>query len=143
MLSERWKMCSQHNGERSQMNCPRKTLGLVAAILLALPLSVLPQQQQVPPPPPPDKPVGAPRPLQPQPGVQQTTPPQGQTIIIRSTEVVVPVTVKDGNGQLVNDLGVGDFRLFEDDIEQKIRLSVDPFPLSIVVLFDAALKSNS
>ncbi len=113
------------------MNCPRKTLGLVAAVLLALPLSVLPQQQ-LPPPPPPNTGV--------QPG---QTAPQGQTIIVRSTEVVVPVTVKDGNGQLVNNLGINDFRLLEDNIEQNIRLTVDPFPLSVVVLFDASLKANS
>lgn len=124
-------MCNQHNGEPSQMNCPRKTLGLVAAVLLALPLTVLPRQQ-FPPPPPPKTAV--------QPGQPA---PQGQTIVIRSTEVVVPVTVKDVNGQLVNDLGIADFRLLEDNIEQNIRLTVDPFPLSIVVLFDAALKTNN
>ncbi len=114
------------------MNCPRKTLGLAAAVLLALPLTLLPQQQ---PPPPPPAQTGS------QQGGQPTS--QGQVIRIPATEVVVPVTVKDGNGQIVNNLEIGDFRILEDDVEQKItRMTVDPYPLSVVILFDAALKPN-
>jgi hypothetical protein len=51
--------------------------------------------------------------------------------------VVVPVTVKNGAGELVTDLQQKDFRIFEDGIEQQISLfSVDAFPLSAAVLID-------
>lgn len=55
--------------------------------------------------------------------------------------VVVPVTVKDSSGKLVLDLHQNEFRVLEDGIEQQITLfSVDPFPLSAVVLLDNNLK---
>lgn len=62
---------------------------------------------------------------------------------IRSTVelVVVPVTVKDAHGNLVNDLRKGEFRIFEDGVEQQSSLfSADAFPLSAVVLLDDDLK---
>lgn len=55
--------------------------------------------------------------------------------------VVVPVTVKDRAGRLVEDIRQDEFRVFEDGVEQKISLfSVEPFPLSVVLLLDNALK---
>jgi len=58
--------------------------------------------------------------------------------------VVVPVTVKNGAGELVSDLQQKDFRIFEDGIEQQIALfSVDAFPLSAAVLIDDDLKRSS
>ena len=57
--------------------------------------------------------------------------------------VVVPGTVKDGNGELVSDLKREDFRLVENGLVQPIRyFSVDPFPLSAVVLVDEALSAS-
>jgi VWFA-related protein len=57
--------------------------------------------------------------------------------------VVVPVTVKDGRGELVSDLRREDFQLTENGIVQPIRyFSVDPFPLSAVVLVDEALSPS-
>ena len=58
--------------------------------------------------------------------------------------VVVPVTVKDGNNQLVADLRRDEFRIFEDGVEQKISLfSVDTAPLSVVIVVDDDLKAKS
>src|SRR5216684_6030888 len=58
--------------------------------------------------------------------------------------VIVPVTVKNGAGELVSDLQQKDFRIFEDGIEQQIALfSVDAFPLSAAVLIDDDLKRSS
>jgi VWFA-related protein len=55
--------------------------------------------------------------------------------------VVVPVTVKDRQGKLVADVRREEFRIFEDNVEQQIEVfSVDPFPLSAVVLLDNGLK---
>src|SRR5215475_12088285 len=69
---------------------------------------------------------------------------RAQAPTIRNTVelVVVPVTVKDGKGQLVSDLRRDEFRVLEDGVEQRISLfSVDPFPLSAVVAFDGDLKA--
>ena len=69
--------------------------------------------------------------------LQQPTP----VFRARVEQVVVPVTVKDAQGRLVEDLGAGDFRLLEDGVEQKITgFSADPAPLAVAVLIDAALS---
>ena len=57
--------------------------------------------------------------------------------------VVLPVTVKDGSGTLVPDLTKEEFRVFDDNIEQKISIfTVEAFPLSAVVLIDNDLKGK-
>lgn len=57
--------------------------------------------------------------------------------------VLVPVTAKDEQGNLVTDLRREEFRLFENGEEQPIRyFSIDPFPLSAVILVDAGLNRS-
>lgn len=66
--------------------------------------------------------------------------------VIRTTVsmVVVPVTVKDGRGNLVSDLRRDDFRVLEDGVEQRIAVfTTDPFPLSVVVLLDNNLTKKT
>jgi VWFA-related protein len=66
-------------------------------------------------------------------------------VTIRTTVslVVVPVTVKNGRGELVTELDQNDFRIFQDGIEQPIaNFSADAFPLSIAVLIDDDLKQS-
>lgn len=66
---------------------------------------------------------------------QQTAVSQGEAqhkISIRSDLVVLPVTVKDGNGNLVAGLQPRDFRVFDDGIEQII----DVFSLGSLATFD-------
>lgn len=73
------------------------------------------------------------------------TPPQsGQgKIVFKVNEVVVPVTVKDRSGSLVADLRRDEFRIFEDNIEQKLtHFAADPTPISMVLLVDNDLKSK-
>jgi Ca-activated chloride channel homolog len=66
-----------------------------------------------------------------------------QPLRIQVNQVVVPVTVKDGAGRLVPDLRKDDFRILEDDVEQKIvYFSADAVPLSLVLLIDNDLKSK-
>jgi Ca-activated chloride channel homolog len=56
--------------------------------------------------------------------------------------VVLPVTVKR-NGELVPDLRRDEFRVFEDNVEQRIELfTAEAFPLSMIVLIDNDLKSK-
>src|SRR5579863_3490182 len=75
---------------------------------------------------------------------QGAPPKQQNPIISRTYTVIVPVTVKDGSGQLVAGLTREDFRVFSDNIEQKIAgFSADPVPLSAVVLIDNDLGARA
>jgi VWFA-related protein len=66
------------------------------------------------------------------------------TIVTRTTLVTVPVTVKYHDGRLVPDLHRDEFRLFEDNVEQKISsFTAEAFPLSMVVLIDNDLKKDN
>lgn len=57
--------------------------------------------------------------------------------------VVVPVTVKDPNGHLVEGLDKRDFAVFEDGAQQQIRFfTSDPFPLSAAVVLDVGLPDQ-
>ena len=65
------------------------------------------------------------------------------TIRIPVNQVLVPVTIKDGAGRLVPDLRRDEFRIFEDNIEQKLAsFRADVIPISMVVLLDNDLKSK-
>ncbi len=84
----------------------------------------------------------------------QTTPPEmpaaGEgfektTTIIRLNVnfVEVPVTVKDAKGNLVAGLTFRDFKVYENDVREPLRLfTVDPFPLSIAFVIDQSLTSD-
>src|SRR5258708_39384831 len=64
-------------------------------------------------------------------------------IRIPVNQVIVPVTVKDVSGRLVPDLRQDEFRILEDNIEQKIAFfRADVVPISMVVLLDNDLKSK-
>jgi VWFA-related protein len=109
-------------------------------LLLLLPLAARTPQQAASP---------APQAQNPPPSeAQQAQPPakqQAQQPGLRITvnQVVVPVTVKDNTGRLVPDLRKDDFRILEDEVEQKIvYFSADAVPLSIVILLDNDLKSK-
>lgn len=67
-----------------------------------------------------------------------------QTSIRRRAElVVVPVIVKDDAGKMVSDLSKEEFRIFEDNIEQKIDVFTnEAFPISAVVLVDNQLSTK-
>ncbi len=88
------------------------------------------------------------RDLTPPPAAQdpQSSPQQdnGQVRIrIPVNQVIVPVTVKDGDGRLVPDLRRDEFRIFEDNVEQKIAFfRAEAVPLSMVLLIDNDLKSK-
>lgn len=116
-------------------------LALAIALSLGLPASA----QQQPAPPKPQQPSTLPEAPQAHLPPPQNTPSQGaqpqsdtRTFIKTHTDIViVPVTVKDRQGQLVGDLQRDDFRIFQDGAEQQIaRFSAEAFPLSAVVLID-------
>jgi VWFA-related protein len=61
-------------------------------------------------------------------------------IVVNVNNVVVPVTVKDNNGHLVNGLLPRDFEVLENGKKQTLKFfSSDAIPLSVAVLFDLGM----
>lgn len=116
------------------MKSLRKTFPLVCALLLGAMLLQLDAQSS-------------------QQGEAPAAPAQAQTptvqpnkqgkITFSVNQVVVPVTVKDRDGRLVPDLQRDEFRILEDNIEQRVAyFAADPAPISMVLLIDNDLKSK-
>ena len=117
------------------MKSLRKTILLVCGLLLAAALTRLGAQS----------PEQGTTPAAPGQSPQVPAPQNGAQTIIRIPvdQVIVPVTVKDGAGRLVPDLRRDEFRVFEDNIEQKIAsFRADVVPISMVLLVDNDLKSK-
>jgi VWFA-related protein len=110
------------------MTCLRKLLAVALVASVAGTIRALPQSPAAP--------------AQQAPSLQEQDP--RARIRITTSLVVVPVTVKGNGGELVSDLRQGEFRVFEDGIEQQISLfSTDAFPLSVAVMVDNDLKQSS
>jgi len=63
----------------------------------------------------------------------------GEVISVNTTEVLLPVTVRDTNGRLVNNLTKSDFRVFEDQREQPLSdISLRQVPVDAVLMVDAS-----
>ena len=66
---------------------------------------------------------------------------QQAKIHVRSDLVLLSVTVRDGNGNLVSGLKQGDFHVFDDEVEQRITaFSDEGLPISLVILVDSDTK---
>jgi VWFA-related protein len=110
---------------------PRKTSVWLRALVLLFVLTcatftVLAQSQGPPPPKP-----------TPQKDEQEIDP--DDIISVSTTEVLLPVTVRDRSGRLVNDLTRKDFRVFEDGVEQTLSdLSLRQVPVDVVLMIDAS-----
>src|SRR5215471_14809445 len=78
-------------------------------------------------------------------GGAQSSPPSQDLVLKENVKlVVVPVTVKDKSGNLVDDLTQSDFRIFEDHHERPVQyFSTDLVPLSAVVLLDTGMSATS
>ena len=80
----------------------------------------------------------------------QPTPPEflnaadtGTRLVLNTTYVQVPVTVKDSKGKLVAGLTWRDFKVFENDTREPIRIfTVDPTALSIAFVIDQSLTAD-
>jgi Ca-activated chloride channel family protein len=92
----------------------------------------------------PDSPAPAPAaPQDPQTPAGQNPSDSQTTLKFAVNYVFLPVTVKDGDGRLVADLTRGEFRILDDNVEQRIEFfSAEAFPLSVVLLLDNDLKSK-
>ena len=86
---------------------------------------------QLPDAPPPPK-------LRPARQAQQEVDP-GDVISVDTTEVLLPVTVRDQSGQIVSGLTPTDFRVFEDGVEQPLSdLSLRQVPVDVVLMVDTS-----
>src|SRR5205807_5024706 len=116
------------------MKSLRKTVWMAGGLLLAACATRLDAQSTGQGVPPATQEQGAPAPA------QQGGP---ATIRIPVNQVIVPVTVKDRSGRLVPDLRRDEFRVFEDNVEQKIASFIaEPIAISMVVLIDNDLNSR-
>jgi VWFA-related protein len=120
-----------------------RAAGLAAVVLAAAVAAISAGQSQ---------PAGTPAPQAPAAGTtappaQAVQPEQGQgpaAFRTHTEEVLVPVLVRSRSGEPVLDLGKKDFRILEDNVEQKITFfSNDPFPLSVVLLVDDDLPQGA
>jgi VWFA-related protein len=63
----------------------------------------------------------------------------GEVISVDTTEILLPVTVRDSQGRLVNNLKRGDFRVFEDSSEQPLSdIALRQVPVDAVLMVDAS-----
>src|SRR6202162_1407633 len=116
------------------MKSLRKTALMVAALLLAASFAELKAQ-------PPQDSAGSASPAQDTPSSPQQSDVQ-TSIRIPVDQVIVPVTVKDVGGRLVPDLRRDEFRIFEDNIEQRIAsFRAEVVAISMVFIIDNNLKS--
>jgi VWFA-related protein len=78
----------------------------------------------------------------------QTTPPEEGAaaltkFVVNVNFVEVPVTVKDSKGNLVAGLTARNFKVFENNVREPLRVfSVDPAPLSIAFVIDQSLTAD-
>ena len=63
----------------------------------------------------------------------------GDVVSVDTTEVMFPVTVRDSQGRLVNDLTRNDFRVYEDNRLQPLSdLALRQVPVDVVLMVDAS-----
>ena len=110
-------------------------VGLALASCVALVFAG--QNQSAPAQQPPSQPQAQ---AQPPAAAQQPSP----VFHVRTEEVLVPVLVRNHSGDAVLNLSVKDFRILEDNVEQKIDFFLnEPVPLSVVFLVDDDLPQRA
>ncbi len=115
---------------------PAVFLSRIALLLLlafVLPIHANAQWQLPPPPPPLPAPTPTPSPTEP----EDVDP--DDVISVDTSEVLLPVTVRDPNGQLVNNLRRQDFRVSEDGLDQPLSdLSLRQAPVDVALIVDTS-----
>ena len=102
---------------------------LLLSLLLCVPLLAHAQDGLPPPPPPP-----LPRPT---PDEQEID--EGDVISVSTSEVMLPVTVRDSVGRLVTALTRENFRVFEDGRQQPLSdLALRQVPVDVVLMIDTS-----
>src|SRR3954465_15698965 len=108
----------------------RLRITLVAIVLLLTGAIVVGQQQG------PRKDTGANVPLPPEPEVPKDAI-KGKPLSVDVDVVDVDVVVVDKNGSLIKGLNKGDFKVFDDNVEQTITgFTSTETPLTVVIMFE-------
>ena len=90
--------------------------------------------QTLGPPPPVPQLVKKPAPPEKEPEINV-----GDVISVETSEVMIPVTVRDSSGRLVSDLKRTDFRVFEDGSAQPLSdLELRQVPVDVALMVDAS-----
>lgn len=101
-------------------------LAVLLLLLFAVPAPSISAQSKLPTPTPPPK------------QDEQEIDPD-DVISVNTTEVLLPVTVRDRAGLLVSNLTRKDFRVFEDGVEQPLSdLSLRQVPVDVALIIDAS-----
>src|SRR5258708_13380619 len=82
-------------------------------------------------------------PIAPHPGVpvQQAPPEAAAKMVVRVSLVNTPVTVRDAKGEMVANLGMNDFRVTDNGVEQKIaHFDLGGDPISLVALLETSSR---
>lgn len=83
--------------------------------------------------------VGEPPPPLPTPQKTEPEITPGDIVKVETTEVMLPVTVRDASGRLVTDLTRNDFRVYEDTSEQPLQdLTLRQVPVDAVLMIDTS-----
>jgi len=116
--------------------CSALALFLLAAFLLAAPVSAQKIKEL---PPPPAGPVYKPKPT------PTPAPEELEVVRVTSNLIAVPVSVSDANGQPVLGLQPADFRIEEDGRIQQVAQLGDPehIPLDIALLVDVSASVDA
>lgn len=126
---------------RGQMIYPKAARGLASSLLAACMIAALagvrPASTQTvtinAPPPPPAQSRRTPEP--PPPPADD----DDEVVRVETSEVLLPVTVRDAAGRLVSGLRREDFRVFEDGREQRLSdLSLRQVPVDVALLVDSS-----
>jgi VWFA-related protein len=67
---------------------------------------------------------------------------KGSRIAVTTSIVIAPVTVRQKNGEFVDDLTLGDFQLFDHNTPQTVTADVRNEPLSLVVAVQKSTNMN-
>ena len=71
--------------------------------------------------------------------LRSRSPTPSPNLKVDATMILVPVSVSDSLGQPVSDLSSNEFRVFEDNIEQKVAsMHKEDGPVSVGFIFDAS-----
>ena len=126
-VQNRWQAGAQTHSRRKSPSRSSQQKNSVAAPSPSPTPSWIDRLGEPPPPPP-----------QPSPKSEQQISP-GDVISVETTEVMLPVTVRDSNGRLVSTLTREDFHVFEDNQEQPLRdLALRQVPVDAVLMVDAS-----
>jgi VWFA-related protein len=114
---------------------PGQAAVLIILLFAAFSSSISAQSTRSLPPPPPypsPKPTPTPKPAE-----EEVDP--DDVISVNTTEILLPVTVRDSAGILVSNLTQKDFRIFEDGVEQPLSdLSLRQVPVDVALIVDAS-----